>query len=596
MAELSVKIGANIKDFQAKLADALKGFDKLKKEEKSLAAAFKGGKISADKYYDALAKNSVKLKSASASINKYKSGISSVGQGMKNLRGQTINGNSAMTAFSRTIQDAPFGIMGVSNNITNLTEQFGYLKNKTGSAGGALKAMLRDMKGFGGITLAISIATSLMLVFGDTLFKTKDKTKELKEEQEKLTKALKDYEDQLDEVNKSRLIGGRAAASELTSLMLLRNQTLNTTRALDHRKKALKELQKLYPSYFKHLSTDIKDQRELGFAFEKLESKIKDHNKAKAAQGLMSKNQRALTILEIKKEEELAKLRKVNPKDLSARHLAEEAFEKSLKEVNKLLEENTRLSKIVRNAGGVVPLDFSIEKKEKVKEIFVGFKEVYKKEKEDFQELIETDPIVLADIAEGQTVDWAAYFNQKKLEEEAILLKERLARFSEDLNNMMDMSKLSSLSNFGSAIGNAIGRGQNVIQAAGASLLGSLGDIMVKYGKLILAFGIASEALKKAMENPFGGGIAAVVAGVALIAIGSAIKGAASSASSGGGGGGRSSSNTSTFSPSGGSSFSGSSGGGMQNVVFEIQGTKLVGVLSNTLARNRNLGGSLSLT
>jgi hypothetical protein len=85
MAELSVKIGANIKDFQAKLADALKGFDKLKKEEKSLAAAFKSGKISADKYYDALAKNSVKLKSASASISKYKTGITSVGQGMSKM-------------------------------------------------------------------------------------------------------------------------------------------------------------------------------------------------------------------------------------------------------------------------------------------------------------------------------------------------------------------------------------------------------------------------------------------------------------------------------------------------------------------------------
>ena len=97
-----------------------------------------------------------------------------------------------------------------------------------------------------------------MLVFGDTLFKTKDKAKALKEEQEKLTQALKDYEDQLDAVNKTRLLGGRASASELTTLKLLKIQTQDTSKSLSHRKKALQELQKLYPSYFKNLTTDIK--------------------------------------------------------------------------------------------------------------------------------------------------------------------------------------------------------------------------------------------------------------------------------------------------------------------------------------------------
>jgi hypothetical protein len=489
--------------------------------------------------------------------------------------------------------------MGVSNNITNLTEQFGYLKSKTGSTGGALKAMLRELKGFGGITLAISLVTSALLVFGDELFKTKDKAKELKEEQEKLTKALKDYEDQLDEVNKSRLIGGRAAASELTSLSLLRDQTLNTTRALDHRNKALKELQKLYPSYFKHLSTDIKDQRELGFAFEKLESKIKDHNKAKAAQGLMSKNQRALTILEIKREEELAKLRKIDPKDSSARILASEAFEKTIKEVNKLLEENVRLSKIVRNAGGVVPLDFSVEEKEKVKEIFVDFKEVYKKEKEDFQELIETDPIILADIAEGKSVDWEAYFNQKQFEENALLMKQRLEQLNLEINALTENSLASAFTSIGQNVGQALANGTNVISAVGMGLLKSLGSFLSQLGSKLIMYGVLAKkkgALDVAMAV---GGPAAIVAGAAAIKVGILAVAAGASigafASNSGGGGGASS-NTSTFSPSGGGSFSGSSGGGLQNVVFEIQGTKLVGVLSNTLARNKNLGGSLSLT
>ena len=101
------------------------------------------------------------------------------------------------------------------------------------------------------------------------------------------------------------------------------------------------------------------------------------------------------------------------------------------------------------------------------------------------------------------------------------------------------------------------------------------------------------QAIKLSFTNPF----TAIAAGVALVAIGSAIKGVSGIVSGGGNsGGGGVSSNTGTYSPSSTSSGGGSSSGGMQNVVFEIQGTKLVGVLSNTLARNRNLGGSLSLT
>ena len=66
----------------------------------------------------------------------------SAARGIKGLGNETVNAFPALNEFSRIIQDAPYGIQGVANNITQLTTQFGYLTKKTGSAKGALKAML----------------------------------------------------------------------------------------------------------------------------------------------------------------------------------------------------------------------------------------------------------------------------------------------------------------------------------------------------------------------------------------------------------------------------------------------------------------------
>ncbi len=100
-------------------------------------------------------------------------------------------------------------------------------------------------------------------------------------------------------------------------------------------------------------------------------------------------------------------------------------------------------------------------------------------------------------------------------------------------------------------------------------------------------------AIKKAFSNPF----TAIAAGVALVAIGSYIKGTVSKTTQGGmsgstGGGSRGASSTGsgyTAPRSYGSSSSFGSGNG--TVVFEIAGQKLIGVLSNTMRQNRSLNG-----
>lgn len=593
---------------------------KVRKEILLLSAAEKSGKISQNAYGRGLLDLTKKEQVLSAQSKKLRIDLTKLnqstrdlgGKGMGTLKKGTISGNSAMTAFSRTVQDAPFGLMGVSNNITNLTEQFGYLKAKTGSTGGALKAMLRDLKGFGGITLAISLATSLMLVFGDTLFKTKDKAKELKEEQEKLTKALKDYEDQLDAVKKSRLIGGRAAASELAHLQLLSNQTIDTTRDIGHRKKALTELQKLYPSYFANLSTDIKDQRELGFAMIRLREKIEDHNRAKAAQGLISKNVRKITGLEIKAEEANLKLKKFTAdqtRKSSAETIANnetlKEYNNLLNQINPLLEKNARLTQVVRNAGGVVPLDFSIKAT-----TTDNIKVSSDIELEDGAKIVGIDKIsenLLNSTSEQGLLFQEGFKNQFKLEippvntEELSLLQLRLMEFNAAANELIQGSIANTFMGLGDAIGNALANGGNVLIAVGSAILQGLGKfisdmggMLIKYGTLAILKGKLDIAILAGGPIAIGAGIAAVAVGVALKAAGSTIGSFATSGSSGSEAAGGGSSSSSGFTSS--RSSSGFSGSGDGTVVFEIAGNKLIGVLSNTLRQNRSLGGGLGLT
>src|SRR5210317_1317328 len=45
----------------------------------------------------------------------------------------------ALTSFSQVVQDAPYGIRGVANNITQLTMQFGHLQKNAGGTKAALK-------------------------------------------------------------------------------------------------------------------------------------------------------------------------------------------------------------------------------------------------------------------------------------------------------------------------------------------------------------------------------------------------------------------------------------------------------------------------
>ena len=624
MARLEVEIGADIKDFQSKLAKSLKSFDTLKREQKSLSAAFKDGTISSDRYYSAMAANSTTLKKTTADVSKYKSAVNGVGTSTTKMSKGVANGSSAMTAFSRTVQDAPFGIMGVSNNITNLTEQFGYLKARTGSSGGALKAMLKDLKGFGGITLGISLVTSALLVFGDKIFVSKNKVKALKKEQDKLTKSLEDYIYTLEVVKKANLKGEKSAAREITNLKLLSSQLNNTNLSLNQRMGAIEALRKKYPSYLKNMSDEKLLNGGLATVYDTLTTSILNRARATASADMIVQNTKKSLVIESQlaaqnnklKTGQLAfekrygvKYENVLKKASQGRgkYSAAGLFTKPIKEANKQIKaltgqlqgiqlSNIDLEQNITGLGGIAVDPLITTKGESFLPFYEGLKSDYDIGKSKFQELVSTDPITLDANSEWESIDWDAYYNLKGFEENRIKLAESLMRVNEEVKGIISGAMSSTFSGIGQAIGDGMSQGLDVMAAVGNALLSGVGNLISAMGDKLIQLGTAAVLAGKVTAlfgtiAGIGAGFAAIAGGIALNAIGSSISNVGSQNGSNAEGG----SGSSRGSSFGGSSGGFSSGGGGGTYVFEIAGTKLVGVLQNTLKRNRNLGGTITL-
>jgi len=102
---------------------------------------------------------------------------------LPNVTGQAT---STLTNFSRVVQDAPFGLIGIANNIDPLITSFQQLKATTGTTGGAFKALVGQLAGPAGIALAVSTVTSLLITFGDRLFSSSQSAKQLAEQSKKV--------------------------------------------------------------------------------------------------------------------------------------------------------------------------------------------------------------------------------------------------------------------------------------------------------------------------------------------------------------------------------------------------------------------------
>ena len=485
----------------------------------------------------------------------------------------TANGSSAMLAFSRTVQDAPFGIMGVSNNITNLTEQFGALKNRTGSAGSALKLMLRDLKGFGGITLGISVVTSLLVAFGDKIFSAKKKTDEF-------AKAISN-------VSTKSIIEFKTLAGVLT----------DTTASQREQSKAVEILKKKYSDFDVSILTTKGNYEKGKIAIDNYINSLVQQAKAQAALTLIQEKQSKILQLE---EERFAKIRAKGFKDekeFNDKIISEQKRVDGITSQRKKSQQSAELNTLNRiketNKKELDELKSQITNLTKLANIkdFILFGDRKATPKNfSFGTALDTSGLFkgISDVSGGVDIDLADKvtpqfnaFNSKLLEmqQTAMLVNQSISNSFDRLGSAISNSLGNSLGVFGVFVGEIVRSMFNLLanEVIFTKKKIALDQIQAKSSTI-------TAAANTAAKTPFGAFILPALITAGTAAITSAFSGIGSVSND---------TNTGGFNNSGLSrSFGGNPSSGGNIIKLVADGNDLVAAIRGTLDRQYNLGGS----
>jgi hypothetical protein len=249
--------------------------------------------------------------------------LNALGKSFANTSVQSFNkfrvsagaaGGSAI-AFNRIIQDAPFGIIGVGNNIQQFTEQLSALRTTTGSTGAALKTFFTSLITPANlVVLAVSAITTAFTAYQlgafDSLFAT-----------ESLSESLK-------KLNESTKSATANAGVELIKLENLKSVIQDETLSRDKRLRAVNELIDTYPQLFSLADKEKLLNGDLVTSYEILTKAIIAKAKASIAEQELPNliKQKEIVDLQLKAKQDLLAVEEESLKTASRLTSLTEAF------------------------------------------------------------------------------------------------------------------------------------------------------------------------------------------------------------------------------------------------------------------------------
>ena len=238
-------------------------------------------------------------------------GTSGAAKSVKGLGDASGSATSSVMELSRVVSDAPYGIRGMANNITQLVSQMGTASVKAGGLGGALKEMGKQLNGPLGIVLAITMAVSALDYFFGANKKAKDSTEDFS-----------------------------ASISDNASKLLILNQVLQSSNtSMIDKKEIINDVN----SEFKDLNLSLDENGSLTdasrIALDKLTNSMVKNAKAQAIMKKITEEQSTIVDIEI---EQAAKIREAAAENTLGVGLFEGTLKGLVKKQNEYIERYQR--------------------------------------------------------------------------------------------------------------------------------------------------------------------------------------------------------------------------------------------------------------
>jgi hypothetical protein len=508
--------------------------------------------------------------------------------------GGSVSGGAKSAGFAlqnlgRVAQDAPFGFIGIQNNITPLLESFQRLKAESGSTGGALKALGQSLVGGGGLLLAVSLVTSALTVLAQNPDKVAGALNYLSGVVDNATESQKKY-------NEEVISNVATAKLEITNLENLISIAKDETLSRNARLEALKKVKAEYPEQLEFLRLENIGSKQAADAINLLSDSLIRKAKIQAAEKLLGdafvKQLEATTKSAVQQASTFSKvvgaaLGSVGIKNFVVLQNGIENQSKAFKEAGSDINTYSAILKKLNTEEAKVGTLFEDSvKKVKKQDFFRAPQFVAEPSQNELDKFVQAYRKTEAQLNKTPLVPFPGL--KEKLEQVNLLLIE----FNNSAKNIITNSIQSTFAQLGTAIGESLVNGGNVLKAVGETILQGLSNFLSEMGNALIKYGTLAVLKGKLDIAILTGGPVAIAAGLAAIGAGVALKAAAGAL---GAVANKNKNNNSVPTPQASSTISTSAAGSAQDfgggrVVFEISGTNLVGVLNRAGAKLQRFG------